>query len=142
MLFHGIIVKMKEKYLDLGWELKKLGNMMALPIMVSALGNVLKKRLGDWKTWERVGTIQTTALFEIVGDLRRLAVTKTENLARSKIIIIKVTILMKLHFLSFVLTSESKRKSVLTKLCLVMVQGQKYGRSLRTVSLNNMKYTS
>ena len=58
---------MKDKYLDLARELKKLWNMQVtiIPIVIGAFGTVTKgllKRLEDLEVGGRVETIQTTTL--------------------------------------------------------------------------------
>ena len=69
--------EMKNKYLDLARELKKLWNMLGtiIPIMIDAFGTVTKRLL---KGLEDLETIQTTALLrprrvrDIWGDLLSL----------------------------------------------------------------------
>ena len=89
--FADYLVKLKEsekknKYLELGRELKKIWNIKVtvIPIVIGALGTVTKglvQGLEDLEIRRRVETIQTTALSRLArilssGDLRRLAVTQ------------------------------------------------------------------
>ena len=75
----------KDKYLDLGRELKKLWNMQVtiIPIVIGAFGTVTKgtRGLGSWRT---SGDHPNDSIIEngqntkkSPGDLRRLAVTQT-----------------------------------------------------------------
>ena len=71
---------MKDKYLDLVRELKKLWNMKVtiVPIMIGALGTITKgllKFLEDLEVGGRVETIQTTALRRTARILRRVLET-------------------------------------------------------------------
>ena len=73
--------EMKDKYLDLARELKKLWNMQVtiIPIVIGAFGTVtngLLKGIEDLEVGGRVETIQTTALLRTARMLR-LAVTQT-----------------------------------------------------------------
>ena len=61
--------EMRNKYLDLARELKKLWNMKItiIPIVIGAFGTVTKgllKGLEDFEVGRRVETIQTTALLK------------------------------------------------------------------------------
>ena len=67
----------KNKYLDLGRELKKLWNMKVtiVSIVIGALGTITKgllKGLEDLEVGGRVETIQTTVLLRTVRILRRV----------------------------------------------------------------------
>ena len=71
---------MKDKYLDLARELKKLWNMKVTiePIVVGALGTITKgllKDLEDLEIGRRIETIQTTALLRMARILRRVLET-------------------------------------------------------------------
>ena len=71
---------MKDKYLDLARELKKLWNMQVtiIPIIIGAFGTVTKrllKGLEDLEFGGRVETIQTTALLRTARILRRVLET-------------------------------------------------------------------
>ena len=70
----------KDKYLDLARELKKLWNMKVtiVPIVIDALGTIIKgllKGLKDLEVGGRVETIQTTALLRTARILRRVLET-------------------------------------------------------------------
>ena len=70
----------KDKYLDIGWELKKVWNMQVAikPIVIGAFGTVTKgllKRLVDLEVDRRVENGQNTE--KRPGELRSLAVTQT-----------------------------------------------------------------
>ena len=72
--------EMKDKYLDLARELKKLWNMKVtfIPIVINAFGTVtevLIKGLEDLEIRGRVETIQTTALLRSARILRRVLET-------------------------------------------------------------------
>ena len=72
--------KKKNKYLDLGWELKKLWNMKVtvIPIITSALGMIPKcliKKQEELKIGIRAKTIQTTALLRSTIILKRVRET-------------------------------------------------------------------
>ena len=72
--------EMKDKYLDLARELKKLWNMKVtiIPIVIGAFGTVTKgllKRLEDLEVGGRVETIQTTTLLRTAKILRRVLET-------------------------------------------------------------------
>ena len=67
----------RDKYQDLGRELKKLWNMtvMVIPLVVGALGTITKefvKGLEDLEIKGEVDTIQTTALLRSNRILRRV----------------------------------------------------------------------
>ena len=71
---------MRDKYLDLARELKKLWNMKVtiIPIVIGAFGTVTKvllKGLEDLEVGDRVETIQTTALLKNARILRRVLET-------------------------------------------------------------------
>ena len=71
---------MKDKYLDLARELKKIWNMQVtiIPIVIGLLGTVSKgllKRLEDLEVSGRVETIQTTELLRTARILRRVLKT-------------------------------------------------------------------
>ena len=71
---------MKELYLDLARELKKLSNMTVtiIPIVIGALGTVTKGLIHGLKDLEimgRVETFQTTALLRSAIILRRVLET-------------------------------------------------------------------
>ena len=68
---------MKNKYLDLARELKKIWNMQVtiIPIVIDAFGTVTKGLLMGLEELEvggRVETIQTTTLFRTARILRRV----------------------------------------------------------------------
>ena len=70
----------KDKYLDLARELKKLWNMKVtiVPIVIGALGTIIRgllKDLEDLEVGGRVETIQTTALLRTARILRRVLET-------------------------------------------------------------------
>ena len=70
----------KDKYLNLGMELKKLWNMKVtiILIVIGAFGTVTKgllKGLEDLEVGGRVETIQTTALLRTARILRRVLET-------------------------------------------------------------------
>ena len=70
----------KDKYLDLARELKKLWNIkvMAVPIVIGALGTITKgllKDLEDLNVGGWVETIQMTALLRTARILRRVLET-------------------------------------------------------------------
>ena len=72
--------EMKDKYLDIVRELKKLWNMKVtvIPIIIGALGKVMKglvKGLQDLEIRRRVETIQTTASLRSARILRRVLET-------------------------------------------------------------------
>ena len=72
--------EIKDKYLDLARELKKLWNMKVriVPIVIGALGTVpegLSKGLEDLEIKGRVKTIQTTALLRSARILKRVMET-------------------------------------------------------------------
>ena len=72
--------ELKDKYLDLARELKKLRNMkvMIIPIMIGALGTVTKgllKGMGDLEFCGRVEIIQMTSLLRTARILRRVLET-------------------------------------------------------------------
>ena len=72
--------KKKDKYLDLGRELKKLWNMKVaiIPIVIGAFGTLTKgllKGLEDLKVGRQVVTIQTTALLGTARILIRVLET-------------------------------------------------------------------
>ena len=72
--------EMRDKYLDLARELKKLWNMKVtiIPIVIGAFGTVTKgllKGLEDLEVGDRVETIQTTALLKTARILRRVLET-------------------------------------------------------------------
>ncbi len=72
--------EMKDKYLDLAREFKKLWNMKVtvIPIEIGAFGTVTKgllKGLKDLEVGRRVETIQTTALLKTARILRRVMET-------------------------------------------------------------------
>ena len=72
--------EMKDKYLDLARELKKLLNMKVtiVPIVIGALGTITKgllKGLEDLGVGGRVETIQTTALLRTARILRQVLET-------------------------------------------------------------------
>ena len=76
----------KDKYLDLGRELKKLWNMQVtiILIVIGAFGTVTKgllKGLEDLEVGGRVETIQTTALLRPARILRRIRETWGELLS-------------------------------------------------------------
>ena len=71
---------MKDKYLDLARELKKLWNMKVriVPIVICAFGTITKdlsKGLQDLEVGGRVETIQMTALLRTARKLRRVLET-------------------------------------------------------------------
>ena len=71
---------MKDKYLDLARELKKLWDMQVtiITIIIGAFGTVIKgllKGLEDLEVGGRVETIQTTALLRTARILRRVLET-------------------------------------------------------------------
>ena len=71
---------MKDKYLDLARELKKLWNMKVtvIPIVIGALGTITKglvMGLGDLEIKSRVEITHTTALFRSARMLRRVLET-------------------------------------------------------------------
>ena len=71
---------MKDKYLDLARELKKLLNMMVtiIPIVIGAFGTVTKgllKGLEDLEVGGRAETIQTAVLLRTARILRRVLPT-------------------------------------------------------------------
>ena len=71
---------MKDKYLDLDRELKRLWNMKVtiVPIVICALGTETKgllKGLDDLEVGGRVETVQTTALLRTARILRRVLQT-------------------------------------------------------------------
>ena len=70
----------KDKYLDLVWDLKKLGNMKVttIPVVIGAFGTVtkgLRKGLKDLEVGGRVETIQSTTLLRMARILRRVLET-------------------------------------------------------------------
>ena len=72
----------RDKYLDLGRELKKLWNMKVtiIPIGIGAFSTVTKgllKGLEDLEVGGRVETIRTTALLKTARIVRRLAITQS-----------------------------------------------------------------
>ena len=72
--------EMKDKYLDLARELKKLCNMKVtiIPIVIGALGTVTKELVPGLEDLEIIGpveTIQTTALLRSARILRRVLET-------------------------------------------------------------------
>ena len=72
--------EIKDKYLDLARELKKLWNMQGtiIPIVICTIGTVTKgllKGLEDLKVGGRVETIQTAALLRTTRILRRVLET-------------------------------------------------------------------
>ena len=72
--------EMRDKYLDLARELKKLWNMKVtiIPIVIGAFGTVTKglsKGSEDLKDGGRVETIQTTSLLKTARILRRVPET-------------------------------------------------------------------
>ena len=74
------LLLMRDKYLDLARELKKLRNMKLtiIPIMIGAFGTVAKellKGLEDLEVGGRVETIQTTAFLKTDRILRRVLET-------------------------------------------------------------------
>ena len=74
------VSEMKDKYLDLARELKKLRNMkvMIIPIVIDVLTTVttgLVQGLGDLEIRGRVEIIQTTALLRSARILRRVLET-------------------------------------------------------------------
>ena len=76
----------KDKYLDLGRELKKLWNMKVtiVRIVIGAFGAVNKellKNLEDMEFGRRVGTIQATALLKTSRILRRVLETRGDLLS-------------------------------------------------------------
>ena len=80
MIIIMIIICLKDKYLDLARELKKLWNVQVIiiPIVIGAFGTVTKgllKELEDLEVGERVETIQTTALLRTARILRRVLET-------------------------------------------------------------------
>ena len=71
---------MKDKYLDLARELKKLWNLQVtiIPIVIRAFGTVTKgllKGLEDLEVGGRVETVQTTKLLRTARILRRVLET-------------------------------------------------------------------
>ena len=71
---------MKDKYLDLARDVKKVWNMKVtiVPIMIGAFGTVTKgilKGLEDLEVGGRVETIQTTVLLKTARILRRVLET-------------------------------------------------------------------
>ena len=69
---------MKDKYLNLARELKKLWNMKVTVIPIGALGTVTKgsmQGLEDLEIGERVETIQTTSLMRSARILGRVLET-------------------------------------------------------------------
>ena len=71
---------MRDKYLDLARELKKLWNMTVrtIPIVIGAFGTETKrllKGLEELEVGDRVETIQTTAFWRTVRILRRVLET-------------------------------------------------------------------
>ena len=69
--------EMKDKFLDLGGELKKLWKMKVtmVPIVIGAFGSVSKGLLKgpeDLEVGERVKTIQTTTLLKTARIRRRV----------------------------------------------------------------------
>ena len=71
---------MRDKYLDLARELKKLWNMKVtiIPIVIGPFGTVTKgllKGLEDLEVGGRVETIQTTAWLKTARILRRVLET-------------------------------------------------------------------
>ena len=78
--------EMKDKYLNLARELKKLWNMNVkiIPIVISAFGTITKgllKGLEELKVGGRVETIQTTALLRTFRILRRVLETWGDSLS-------------------------------------------------------------
>ena len=72
--------EMKNKYLDLAWELKKLWNMKVteISIIIAALSTVTKVLMQGIEDLERRGrmeTIQSTALLKSPKILRRVLET-------------------------------------------------------------------
>ena len=70
----------KDKYLDLGRELKKLWNMKVtfIPIVIGALGTDIKeliKGIEDLEIRGRVKTIQTTVILRLTRILRKVLET-------------------------------------------------------------------
>ena len=62
---------MIDKYLDLARELKKLWNMMVIPIVTAVVGKVLIG-LEGFEIRGRIKTIQTTALITLSRILKSL----------------------------------------------------------------------
>ena len=80
---HTVKIKVSEKidkYLDLGWELKKLWNMKvkAIPTVVGALRTVarsLEMEVEEFEIIARLETIQTTALLRSAWIIKRIQET-------------------------------------------------------------------
>ena len=74
----------KDKYLDLGWELKKLWNMKVtiIAIIIGSLGTVTKVLIQEVEDLEIRGWVEIIIeigqnIVKSPGDLRRFAVTQT-----------------------------------------------------------------